>query len=201
MSFFAARLRKKKWMPHSVARPADIEALYTAFQAASAQAESLFSTTPAPQLEQAPAPGSWSAAQCLAHLAATNLAYVTAMRAAVQPVLHLHNHERSGPIRPGFPTRWFLSNLEPPARRKVRAPGAIQPAPSVEPRLALKEFIQSQSSILELLDVCGHLDLNRIRFANPFIPGLRFTVGAGFLIVAAHNRRHLWQATMATSKA
>lgn len=188
-------------MPQSVARPADIEAVYSALQSASSRAESLFATTPAHRLELAPEAGSWSAAQCLAHLAATNYAYVTAMRGAVKPALHLHNHERSGPLRPGLPTRWFLGILEPPVRRKVRAPSAIQPAPAVDARTALKEFIQSQNAILELLDECGHLDLNKIRFPNPFIRGLRFTVGAGFLILAAHNRRHLWQAAMATSKA
>jgi hypothetical protein len=40
----------------------------------------------------------------------------------------------------------------------------------------------------------AELDLNRIRFHNPFVATLRFTVGAGLLIIAAHNRRHLWQA-------
>jgi hypothetical protein len=38
------------------------------------------------------------------------------------------------------------------------------------------------------------LGLNSIRFRNPFIGFLRFTVGAGLLIIAAHDRRHLWQA-------
>ncbi len=44
------------------------------------------------------------------------------------------------------------------------------------------------------------VDKFRIRFPNPFLPALRFTVGAGFLIIAAHERRHLWQAAVAISK-
>src|SRR5215469_8329081 len=35
---------------------------------------------------------------------------------------------------------------------------------------------------------------NRVRFWNPFLPGLRFTVGTGFEIIARHERRHLLQA-------
>ncbi|HSB53345.1 MAG TPA: hypothetical protein VLD58_03280, partial [Gemmatimonadales bacterium] len=38
------------------------------------------------------------------------------------------------------------------------------------------------------------LDLNGTRFANPFLPLVRFSVGTGFQVIAAHQRRHLWQA-------
>jgi len=37
-------------------------------------------------------------------------------------------------------------------------------------------------------------NVNRIRFWNPFIPGIRFTVGTGFQITVGHERRHLLQA-------
>jgi len=188
-------------MPTKAIIPADIEAVRTALDAASRSAEELFLSSDPSRLEQSREPGRWSAAQCLAHLAITNFSYLAAMRAAAKPALHLHNHERSGPLRPGLPTRWFLAHLEPPVARRVRAPGAIQPPALVDARAALKEFQQSQSATIDLLMECRHLDLNKIRFPNPFIPGLRFTVGAGFLIIAAHERRHLWQANMATIEA
>jgi hypothetical protein len=37
-------------------------------------------------------------------------------------------------------------------------------------------------------------NVNRIRFKNPFIPGLRFSVGTGLEVLSAHERRHLLQA-------
>ena len=37
-------------------------------------------------------------------------------------------------------------------------------------------------------------NVNRIRFWNPFIPGIRFTVGTGLQIIVGHERRHLLQA-------
>ncbi len=181
-------------MPQKAELPADIAELITSLQAASRSAEELVASVPIELLQSPPQPGAWSAAQCLAHLAVTNFTYVAAMRTAVKPALHLRNHERSGPLRPGFPTRLFLNHLEPPVRKRVRAPEAIQPPVRVDGRAALKEFLRSQDAAIELLQECRHLDLNRIRFPNPFVPGLRFTVGAGFLIIAAHNRRHLWQA-------
>ena len=36
-------------------------------------------------------------------------------------------------------------------------------------------------------------NVNRIHFWNPFIPGIRFTVGTGLEIIAGHERRHLLQ--------
>jgi hypothetical protein len=58
----------------------------------------------------------------------------------------------------------------------------------------LQRFLRSQGDVRAVIHEGAGLDLNRIRFHNPFIGLLRFTVGAGFLIVAAHDRRHLWQA-------
>ncbi|MFN0105051.1 MAG: DinB family protein [Bryobacteraceae bacterium] len=192
-------------MPQKAAIPADIEAIIAGLNNASRHAEELFASVPADALERSPAPRRWSAAQCLAHLAVTNFTYLAAMRTAIKPALHLRNHERSGPLRAGLPTRLFLAHLEPPVGKRIRTRGALVPPPSIDARAALKEFLRSQAAVIELLMECRHLDLNKIRFANPFVPGLRFTVGAGFLIIAAHDRRHLWQAAqglpvVATSK-
>lgn len=186
-------------MPPKTAIPADIEEVIAALHAATRQADELMASAPTRVLEQQPAPSSWSAAECLAHLALTNFSYVAAMRSAVMPAMHLHNHERSGPLRVGLPTRWFLSSIEPPVKRRFRAPGSIVPALTIDARTALKEFQRSQTAVIDLLMECRHLDLNKIRFASPFIPAMRFTVGAGFLIIAAHERRHLWQASVALS--
>jgi hypothetical protein len=46
----------------------------------------------------------------------------------------------------------------------------------------------------ELIHRARNYDVNRIRFKNPFIPILRFTVGTGLEILVTHQRRHLLQA-------
>jgi hypothetical protein len=33
-----------------------------------------------------------------------------------------------------------------------------------------------------------------IRFVNPFVRGVRFSLATGLHVIAAHERRHLWQA-------
>jgi hypothetical protein len=58
----------------------------------------------------------------------------------------------------------------------------------------LRAFIAAHDQTRAMVRDAQQLDLNRIRFKNPFIGVLRFTVGSGLLIIGAHNRRHLWQA-------
>ncbi len=38
------------------------------------------------------------------------------------------------------------------------------------------------------------VDLGRVRFRSPFFALLRFSLGAGFEMLLAHDRRHLWLA-------
>ena len=58
----------------------------------------------------------------------------------------------------------------------------------------LRIFIAAHDEARSLVQEAREMDLNRIRFKNPFVGLLRFTVGTGLLIIGAHDRRHLWQA-------
>jgi hypothetical protein len=55
-------------------------------------------------------------------------------------------------------------------------------------------FRGSHNKIRTLTEEAGNPDLNRLRFRNPLFPILRVRVGAGRLIMPAHQRHHLWQA-------
>lgn len=46
----------------------------------------------------------------------------------------------------------------------------------------------------EVVWLAQHLDVNRIRFVNPFVWVIRFTAGTGLEILSQHERRHLQQA-------
>ena len=171
----------------------DIAAVFAELNETSRSAEALLSAYSASQL-LGRHPGGWSAAQCLEHLAKTNLLYSNAMRDAVKAAVHLARHERRGPIRPGWFARKFIERMEAGSTSKFRAPDSIVPAPEADPRIAMREFLSAQRALINLLTEAQGLDLNAIRFKNPFVPWLRFSVGAGFKVVAAHNRRHIEQA-------
>jgi hypothetical protein len=143
------------------------------------------------QLNWSPAPGVWSVGQCIEHLCISNEQYVVAMSRSLmnrQPVVVQD-------ITPGWFGRWFIRRFIEPSSdmRPVRAPKKIRPRPQVE-LTVLDRFLSSNQKGRELVDHARKYDINRIRFTNPFIPVIRFTVGTGLEILTAHQRRHLLQA-------
>jgi hypothetical protein len=149
----------------------------------------------APQLNWRPAPDAWSVGQCLHHLYVTNEQYLP-------PIARALDGRPAHPvdeIAPGWFARWFIRNyIAPPpagARPATRgkAPGKIAPASSVDPSV-LDQLLRSNETARELIRRASPCDVNRIRFANPFVPLIRFTVGSGVEIIWKHQRRHLAQA-------
>lgn len=151
------------------------------------------------QLTWQPAAGErWSIMECLDHLAISTEIYLDAMQPAI------------GDARPGtaaatfrtagFPSAKFTRDLEPPVRRKIPAPGKIRPRATLYPEGILPQFLKAMDRVSGQVASTSGKDLNAVRFRNPLIPLLRFTVASGFLIVAAHGRRHIWQAEQVTQE-
>jgi len=145
----------------------------------------------APQLNWRSHPGEWSVGQCLEHLTLANQTYARAMARALdgrpmKPVMDL---------RIGWFGRWFIRTYIEPSKqtKQARAPRQIEPPPDVEASI-LGRFLESNQKTRELLLKAGGYDVNRIRFENPYVGFIRFTVGTGFEILCKHESRHLLQA-------
>jgi hypothetical protein len=143
------------------------------------------------QLNWQPAAGSWSVGQCLEHLCRTNEAYLASIYAALK-------EKPDSPVEqitPGWFGRWFIrSFVEPsPNSKRVSAPAKIRPAARVD-LAVLDRFLSGNRTCRELLVRTRGKNINRIRFWNPFVLGIRFTVGTGLEIITGHERRHLLQA-------
>ncbi len=173
----------------------DIVALAEAYDAAERDARALVDQlSPMAGAWRAEA-GSWSVAECLDHLAVANRVYLRAMQPAAERALAA-GRLRRGPARPGLMGGWFVRSLEPPvsARFKLKAPRKIQPraAPALDE--AARDFFASQQDVRAFLRRFAAIDLAGVHFANPFIRGVRFSLATGLHVIAAHERRHLWQA-------
>ena len=135
----------------------------------------------------------WSVALCLDHLAVANTVYGAAMAQALD-VAKSRGWTRRGPARPGFFGRKFAESLEPPARRRTKAPTKIAPRPARGREEIMTAYRAAHDGIRSLLRTAATLDVNRATFVNPFIQVVRVKVATGFLVISAHDRRHLWQA-------
>ena len=179
---------------NTVAVPAWSIRLIAELNAADGRARELATGLNPEQLNWQPQPGAWSIGQCLEHLCITNELYLP-------PILASLAGKQLSPVQditPGAFARWFIrSYIEPsPQTKHARAPKKITPGTRVEPSV-LDRFLRSNQTLRELIDRARDYDVNHIRFPNPFIPLLRFTVGTGLEVVSGHQRRHLLQAERA----
>ena len=180
-------------MTLSATLPDDLAAILQGLEESDRQARSLIAELDEERFNWRPDERSWSVAQCLDHLNVGNRIYLESMRSALEAA-QTKGSSRRGPIQQRALERWFVRTLEPPPRRRLPAPRKIVPALRKSRAEVGEEWTRNQTQLRDLLYRAAPLDLNQTRFVNPFLRFLRFSVGTGFLVIDAHERRHLLQA-------
>lgn len=161
------------------------------FSAADVRAAAVAKGLTVEQLNWRSDPGKWSVGQCLDHLRVANEVYIAPMTKALEE----RPHGVANELTPGWFGRWFIkSYIEPSAvTKKAKAPSKIVPIAKVDATI-LDRFLASNKDARALVERASQYDVNRIRFQNPFVPVIWFTVGTGLEILWRHQRRHLLQA-------
>jgi hypothetical protein len=174
--------------------PSDLQTLTDAMNAADAAADAIaFRVTEEEFFWQPDQGHRWSIGLCLDHLAVANTVYGAAIRGAVEAA-RAHGWNRTGPGTPGFFGRKFIESLEPPVKRRTSAPAKIKPRPVTSRDAIMHAYHQAHDEVRSLIAEAATLDTNRATFRNPFLPLIKVRVSTGFNVIAAHDRRHLWQA-------
>ena len=175
--------------------PADITELHAQLEAAGREAEALVAGLTDEQGARGPEVGGWSVAQCLDHLATGNRLYLDAMQEPANRA-RMRGKQRRRPARPGWVGRMFVGLLEPPPKwwSRLKAPRKIRPRAAPPLALTFASFMDTQADARAFLRANADLDLAGIRFPNPFARGIYFSLATGLHALAAHERRHLWQA-------
>ncbi len=163
------------------------------YQALETDAEALLAGLSEAQLAWQPERARWSVAHCLHHLNIADLGYQASFDRALAKLRARGSHG-DGTVRLGFLEAKFAGMLEPPPSRPVSAPKRFHPALERPPEEVVAEFRAVRKRFRALLDAGDGLDLNRLRVRSPVSPLIRFRLGSAFVIAAAHDRRHLWQA-------
>jgi hypothetical protein len=182
--------RKRTGMP---TLPEDLQLLIHAMDAADRAAERLATQLNDTAFFWRPDATRWSVALCLDHLAVTNAIYGKAIAGAIATAQE-RGWSRRGPAAPGFFGRKFVATLEPPVKRRAPAPGKITPRAARSREAILEAYYAAHDDIRDGIRAAATLDVNRATFRNPFFPLFTVKVSSGFHVVAAHDRRHLWQA-------
>lgn len=144
-----------------------------------------------------PSPERWSVADCIEHLNVTEEQILPVLTRTIQEAQKSRDPQPLLPerFRHGFVGNFLVRMLEPPPRWRLRAPGPYQPAAGERSFEEIRtRFADLHDRLLEQVDASRGLHLARVKMASPFARLLRLSLGQWFAFLAAHDRRHLWQA-------
>jgi hypothetical protein len=140
-----------------------------------------------------PRPKSWSVAECLVHLNLSSKPYFPLWREAFADARDRQLFS-DGPFKLDFWGRLLSWTLEPPPKFRFPAPPNFQPVEVGAPDQVLASFLNMQDELLAAIAAAKGLAIDRIKITSPFAKRLRYSVWSSFVVTAAHERRHLWQA-------
>ena len=132
--------------------------------------------------------GAWSMAECIAHLTSTTAIYLPIMNSALKDA-----PAGDGPYKMDWRGRMLKWILEPPYRSRVKTIPSLEPRLN-DPRRVLPDFLASQQEFLNAMQMWNGRALDKVVITSPFSKRLRYNIYSLFNVVAAHQRRHLWQA-------
>ena len=181
----------------------ELEAFREEFDAVASDADALLASLSDTQFYWAPNPATWSVAQCLEHLNNTARSYLPMLDEGIAAAKRWGVYG-TGPFRYRWFSRFFVKQMEPPARRRFKAPAVFAPAPQSAPQRKRTEieagFRGYQVQFVDRLRQANGVDLKKARVQSPANRWVRLDLGAGFALMAAHERRHLWQARQLTGR-
>jgi hypothetical protein len=163
------------------------------FAAAKVEATELVSGLRGPQFNWRPDGRGWSMAECMLHLNMVGDRYVHVLETTVAEA-RAQGLVGQGPFGYGWLGKWILVNTEPPPKRRYRAPRRFMPTDDQPVTAVLPTFLHLQGQLALLLDQANGLNLARVKVPALEAGRLRFNLLLTFAWIAAHQRRHLWQA-------
>lgn len=156
-------------------------------------AEGLVTGLTEEQLNWRPSADKWSVALCYEHLNQTNRMIAGAVDAAIKAGRQAGKLSE-GPFTYGFLSRYFLRIMEPPVKKRYKAPSKFVPQAGKPFAQIRSDWNETHDRLSALLNEANGLDLARIKVPSPISSFIRYPLGMAFWIQAAHDRRHLWQA-------
>jgi DinB superfamily len=143
------------------------------------------------QLRWRPDPGNWSVAECLDHL---NL-MIDLCLPKVDEAIGRGRQSAETTACPDCDRAEIeaLALLEPPVKVAGLASWATMPRAAIDPDCLVERFHCLRDRYADAVRQSGDIHLMRVRIAEPVYPRIH-TLGGTLALIAAHDRRHLWQA-------
>lgn len=169
------------------------------FEDARERVRSLVARVTAEALLKRPAPASWSALECVAHLNLTSQAFVPLLRTAIEAAARLR---LPAPDRYRLdPAGWLVSRLAGPQLRigpwrlgRVATTAGFVPGADLWVAEVVATFERLQDEQVALLGASDGRPIDRVKIQSPFDARVRYSAYSAFVILPRHQMRHLDQA-------
>jgi hypothetical protein len=139
-----------------------------------------------------PAAGKWSVAQVLEHLNSYGRYYLPQLERS------LKSDKPAVPtFKPGWLGGYFTKMMKPNAKgviaNKMQSPKDHRPAPDVDIKPVMDEFLNQQNQLLGLLELAKTKNINAIRTPISLSRFIKLKSGDTFGFLIAHEQRHFVQ--------
>jgi hypothetical protein len=159
------------------------------FQCATREAKKLMLGRSASELTRRLEPESWSAAECLDHLARTTNAFLPEISKAIAAAPKLATNRT---LRTGTVALLLIRNLEPPYRLRYKVIPQLMPQ-QTDFETAWAAFEESQLRLSETVCSATGLAIDKVKVQCPVCAHVTYNVYGALRMLAAHQRRHMWQ--------
>jgi hypothetical protein len=143
-------------------------------------------------------PARWSVAECVAHLNLTSAAYVPRIRKAIEEARQLPPFK--GTYHRDF-IGWLFAVMTGPLPKigkkrigRVKTTAPFVPTGNHPRQLTLAEFKRLQLELIGMVRESSGLAIDKTRIRSPFGEKIGYNTYSTFLILPAHQERHLQQA-------
>ena len=177
-------------------RASTLDELEVQFAEISARFQALVDSAGTEMCAKPPALGSWSAAECLQHLSLSADAYFPVWQQVIATA-GPRKAEINAPYSVDFWGRFLSWILEPPVRIRSKTPVPFQPAECRNIGEVLDRFLERQERMVGALRRCRGRAIDEVKMASPIDSRIKYSIWSSFVVNAAHQRRHLWQAEQA----
>lgn len=174
----------------------ELEEFRAQFEALSSDAGGLIAPLSDAQFTWSPAPDVWSVGQCVEHLNVTARAYLPALDEGIASAIRAGVYG-TGPFTYNVLGRLMVRSMEPPPLWRFKAPVIFTPPTAAQTQRTRSEIMAGfrgyQVQYIDRLRQANGVDLAKAKVASPANRFLHISLGSGFALQIAHERRHLWQ--------
>jgi hypothetical protein len=140
-----------------------------------------------------PVPERWSPLECIAHLNLTSLAMLPLIR---DGIAEARASGRPAPTRYRRDVRgWLLwYAVKTPGRFRTRTTASFVPSADRPVAEVLDEFRRLRAEQVACVGEADGLAIDKVFIGSPFNARMRYNVYSAFIVMAAHEHRHIAQA-------